>query len=366
MKIENITTRIVKIPAKDLMITGNIRIDSIWLLVVDLQTDQGAHGRSYIWGFNKAGADTLRGVVEHLSSVVLGENPFFTTKLWTRMWQATIQWGHAGMSVMGLAAIDAAAWDLIGRVANQPLANLLGRKLDRVPAYASGLWIIDDLRHLAREAAAYLEHGFRAMKMRVGRSDVDRDVAAVRTVRDVVGPSVDLMVDFSSAPSKSYATRLAHALEPFALFWIEDPIADEDVEDHAALARDTRTPICFGEKVYAPQGLQKIIAAHAADVLMVDLQRAGGVTGWTRCAAMADAARLPLTSHLLPELNVHLVASAPTGIYLEYVDWAQDLFTEKMRLSNGHVDVPDRPGFGLAWDDERLRHYTQHQQSFRC
>jgi mandelate racemase len=152
MKIDTITTRIVNIPAKEPMVTGNIKIESIWFLVLELQTDQGVRGRSYVWGFNKAGSDTLRGVVEHLSSVVLGENPFFTTRLWTNMWKSTIQWGHSGMSIMGMAAIDAAAWDVIGCAANQPLANLLGRKLDRVPVYASGLWITDDMKQLAREA----------------------------------------------------------------------------------------------------------------------------------------------------------------------------------------------------------------------
>lgn len=358
MKIGNITTRIVKLPVKQPMVTGNICIDSVWFLVLDLDTDEGASGRSYVWGFNKSGSEVLRGIVEHLSTVALGENPFFTTRLWANMWRATIQWGHGGMPVMGMAAIDAAAWDLIGRVSNQPLVNLLGRKLDRVPAYASGLWITDDLKQLAQEAEDTVRRGFRAMKMRVGRGEVAKDVAAVRAVRDAIGPDIHLMADFSSAPTRAYASRLAHALEEFDLFWIEDPIADEDLGDHAALAREIRTPICFGEKVYAPQGLQKIIEAKAADVLMADMQRAGGVTGWTRIAALADAARLPLSSHILPELNLHLVASAPTGLYLEYLTWAEELFEERMDLVDGTVGIPERPGFGLVWNEERLARYT--------
>ncbi len=265
---------------------------------------------------------------------------------------------------MGMAALDIACWDAVGQVTGQPVANLLGRKLDAVPVYASGLWLTDDLDKLQREARGYVEDGFRAMKMRAGRGAVAKDVAAVRAVREAIGPKVDLMVDFSSALSRDHAHRLAHALEPYQLAWIEDPIADEDVADHAEIARASRTPICFGEKVYAPQGLQKIIEARAATVLMADTQRAGGVTGWNRIAAMADSARLPLSSHVLPELNLHLVASAPTGHYLEYMNWADGLFNERMDLSQGKVKVPQRPGFGLSWNEGSIADALMDQQVF--
>ena len=365
MKIDAIRTRIVRLPVKSPLVTGNIRIESVWFLLVDLKTDDGASGSSYIWSFNKAGSSALKAVVEHLANTALGENPLFTARLWNGMWRSLIQWGHAGVPVMGMAAIDAAAWDLAGKVANQPLAQLLGRKLDRVPTYASGLWITDDLRQLGRDAEALVTQGFRAVKMRAGRADVEKDVAAVRAVRDAIGPRIGLMVDLSSAPTRDYATKLCHALEPFNLIWIEDPIADEDVADHAELARAVRTPICFGEKVYSPHGMRQIIDAKAADVLMADLQRAGGVTGWIRIAALADAARLPLSSHILPELNVHLVASAPTGMYLEHLTWGEELFQERLEMVDGAMKVPEGPGFGLTWNEDRIRPSLVDEQTFR-
>lgn len=365
MKIDRITTRTVRLPLQEALVTGNIRIESIWFLLVDIDTDAGAHGLSYIWSFNKAGARALAAAVEHLADVVLGEDPTATARLWAKMWRAQIQWGHAGIPIMALSAIDAAAWDLLGKVAGLPVADLLGRKLDAVPAYGSGLWITDDLDQLARDAQAFLDQGFRAMKMRVGRGDMARDVAAVRAVREAIGPDIDLMADFSSALTPIYATRLAHALEPFDLCWIEDPIADEDVGDHAAITRAVKTPICFGEKVYSPQGLKQVIDARAADVLMADMQRAGGVTGWSRIAAMAEAARLPISSHILPEINLHLIASAPTGHYLEYLTWAEAIFVERMELAGGKVTVPRRPGFGLTWNDEGIRQALVDTQAFR-
>lgn len=358
MNMQRITVRAVELPIAKPLVTSNIRIQSIWFVVTDIHTADGAMGRSYIWAFNEACAKALLHTIEHLSASVFNEDPFFTNRLWTSMWKAGIQLGHSGMSVMAMGAIDAAVWDLVGKITQQPLANLLGRKLERVPAYASGLWITDDMQALAQEAQTLLTQGFLGMKMRVGRNNLQRDIEAVRTVRSAVGDGIDLMVDFSSAIAKPYATRLAHALEDFNLCWIEDPIADENIADHTEIALALRTPVCFGEKVYAPQGLQAIVSAQAADILMVDLQRAGGVTGWQRCAAVADAARLPITTHLLPELNVHLAASAPTGFYLEYIDWAQDLFEDKLQLHEGLVTVPEGPGFGLRWNEKRLARHT--------
>lgn len=366
MKIDRITTRILRIPNDRPLVTGNIRIEAIWFLLLDIHTDQGVTGSAHIWAFNKAGAAALQGVVEHLSSIALGEDPSATARLWERMWKGLIQWGHAGIPMMGMAVIDAACWDAVGKMAGQPLANLLGRKLDAVPVYASGLWITDDLDHLRREAQGYVEHGFGAVKMRLGRGNVASDIAAVHAVREAIGPGVALMADFSSAPTRDYAHRLAHALEPYDLCWIEDPIAGEGIRDHAEITRAVRTPICFGEKVYGPQGLASIIEAGAADVLMADMQRAGGVTGWMRIAAMAGTARLPLSSHILPELNVHLVASAPTGYYLEFLGWSEPVTRSRLQLKEGKALVPQRPGFGVDWDEERITAMLQGRREFTC
>jgi mandelate racemase len=280
------------------------------------------------------------------------------------MWKGTVQWGHSGIPVMASALIDMAVWDLAARLANRSVGQMLGLRTLRVPAYMSGLFMTDDFGALQREAASHVAAGFAAMKMRVGRARVQDDVTAVRAVREAIGPDIGLAVDFSSAPSREHAHRLAHALDGFDLLWIEDPIADEDPADHAEFARAIRTPVCFGEKVYTPQGFMRLIEARACDHLMADLQRAGGVTAWTRIAALADAARLPLSSHILPELNVHLVASAPTGTWLEYMPWAEDLFEERLSLADGNITVPDRPGFGLTCNADFVKATLQDTQAW--
>ena len=307
----------------------------------------------------------MKEMVAELSRHALGADPRHSAEIWSRMWKGTVQWGHAGITVMATAAIDIAVWDLVGKIAGQSVGHLLGLRKEVVPTYAShGLWITYDYEALQREAVGYLEQGYRTMKMRIGRSNIEDDVRAVREVRAAIGDDAGLMVDFGSSPSRERAERMCRAMEEFNLLWIEDPIADEDPRDHAELARMVRTPICFGEKVYAPQGIARIIEARAADHLMADLQRAGGVTGWARIAALADAARLPLSTHVLPELNVQLVASAPTGAWLEYMPWSEDLFDERLQMVDGGYRVPDKPGFGFTFNQARVKASLQDEATF--
>lgn len=364
MKITQLRLRTLRVPIAAPIVTATVTAGDVWFLRADLSTDDGAHGSGHIWSYNPRVSASLSNMAAELSRHVLGQDPGYAAGIWERMWRGTVQWGHAGVTVMATALLDIAVWDLAGRIAGMPVGRMLGLRQARVPAYAShGLWITDDLGALQREAEGYLRMGFPAMKMRAGRARVEDDAAAVKAVREAIGPQAGLMVDFGSAPSKERAARLAAALESFGLLWIEDPIVDEDPHEHAALAAAVRTPVCFGEKVYAPQGFARLVEARACDHLMADLQRVGGVTGWTRVAAIADAARLPLSSHILPELNVHLVASAPTGAWLEYMPWTADLFEQAPKPSGGWVDVPDAPGFGLVWNEDRVRHALQHDET---
>lgn len=366
-RIESITTRIVRLPMSKPIVTATVTSAEVWLLLVSARTADGEVGDAYIWSYNANISRSLQSMVGELSRHAIGADPTHSARIWSAMWKGTVQWGHAGITVMATAALDIAIWDLAAKRTNLSVGKMLGLRMQSVQTYAShGLWITDDLSALEREAAGYVADGFRAMKMRAGRKKIEDDVAAVRAVREAIGPNVGLMVDFGSAPSRDKAERMGFAMEEFNLLWIEDPVVDEHPEDHAELARLLRTPVCFGEKVYSPQGFARLIEARCCDHLMADLQRAGGVTAWVRIAAMADAARMPLSTHIMPELNVQLVASAPTGTWLEYLPWAEALIPEHMQLRDGQYEVPDRPGFGIRYDDAVIEQSLQDTQVFRA
>ena len=356
MKIRGLRTRVVQVPLRQRVVSRSGVFDSMWYLLVDLETDEGVDGLAYLWAFSAAGAAALRQVLAELAEVAVGESPFYSARLWQRMWSRMTQWGHAGLAVIGMSAIDVAAWDVVGKALGQPLALLLGAHAERVPAYASeGLWLTDDLPDLARQAEALVGQGFRALKMRLGRASAADDLEAARLVRAAVGPDVALMVDVNQGWTVERAIRIGRQLEPINLYWLEDPIPHDDLDGHAKIAAALDTPIATGERAYAPAGVRALIERQACDILMPDVQRVGGVTGWMRAAALADAWSLPICSHLFTEISVHLVAAAPTACYLEHMPWTFDLFQERLKLVDGHVPIPNRPGLGFSWDEAAIR-----------
>lgn len=358
MTITAVRSRVVNVPIKKQVVSRVGIFPSMWFLLVDVETDAGITGSTYLWAFNANGAAALQNVLQELAEVVVGENPFYTTRMWQKMWRCITQWGHKGLTLIAMAGIDTAAWDIVGKATGQPLAHLLGAARDRVPAYASeGLWLTGDLSALALETEELLNAGFRAMKLRLGRARMQDDLEAVQVVRQVVGPDVTLMVDANQGWDVNYTIRIGRKLESFDLYWIEEPIAHDDLVGHAQIAAALDTPIASGENLYSPQGFRDAIEQRAFDILMPDLNRIGGVTGWMRTAALAEAWNLPLCSHLFPEASIHLTAASATTCFLEHMPWASELFQERLELVDGDILVPNRPGIGFTWDEAAIKRF---------
>ena len=245
---------------------------------------------------------------------------------------------------MAMAGIDMAAWDALARAAAMPLARLLGGTLRRVPAYNSrGLGIIGAARASA-EAVELIAPGFTGVKVRLGYPDPHTDVEVVRAVRRAIGDGVQLMSDYNQALSVAEATCRVEALRDEGLAWIEEPTRADDHEGHAQIRRKARVPIQIGENWWGPHDMAKSIAAGSCDLGMPDAMKIGGVTGWLRAAALAEAAGLPISSHLFPEISVHLLAVSPTAHWLEYVDWAEPILQTPLRIDSGEAVIADGPG----------------------
>jgi L-alanine-DL-glutamate epimerase-like enolase superfamily enzyme len=185
------------------------------------------------------------------------------------------------------------------------------------------------------------------MKMRIGRARPAEDVERVRRVREAVGPDVGLLVDVNQGWDEPTALRVGRELEAFGLSWLEEPLPYEDLEGCARVAAALTTPVATGESDYGSLAMKRHLEARAADVLMPDLQRMGGVTGFLDAAALCQAWHQPVSSHLFTETSCHLLAAAPNGLILEHMPWWDALFTEPLSVADGHVLVPERPGIGL-------------------
>jgi L-alanine-DL-glutamate epimerase-like enolase superfamily enzyme len=241
----------------------------------------------------------------------------------------------------------------------QSVSALLGGLRDRVPTYASGaLMRPHPIDYLAKAGPRLRDLGFRQMKMQCGSEPtVSASVERVRVVREAIGPDVDLMCDINQLWSVTHAVEVGRRVEPYHLYWLEDPVAHDDYAGLARVADALATPVAAGEYHYGIVPFRHLLEARSIDVVMIDLVRVGGITQWMKVAGMAEAFNLPVVSHLLPEIHVHLVAAVPNGLTVEYMPWSLRLFEETPAIEGGQLVVPAKPGLGLAFDRAALERY---------
>lgn len=261
--------------------------------------------------------------------------------------------------MIAVSGLDMAAWDALAKAANRPLAEFLGGSLAPVPTYNSnGLWLTDVAALAAEAGALVAEGGTKGLKLRLGRDRLADDLRAIEAVRSAAGPDVSLMVDFNQGMSFGDALHRCHALDDQQLYWFEEPIAYDNLAGHAQLARELATPVQLGENFYGPRALAQAVTMGAADFVMPDLMRIGGVTGWLRAAAIAGAAGVPMSSHLYPEFSAHLLRVTESAHWLEWQDWANPILAEPFPLADGDLVIPDRPGAGIEWQEEAVRRFA--------
>jgi mandelate racemase len=210
---------------------------------------------------------------------------------------------------------------------------------------------------VADEAEKLLAMGFRAVKLRLGYPTLRDDLAAVHALKTRVPADTVVMVDYNQALTVAEALARGRALDDEGLYWLEEPIRHDDYAGAAQLVRELKIPIQIGENFSESTSMAAALAAGAADYVMADLERIGGVTGWQRASALAASHRIEMSSHLFPEVSAHLLAATPTAHWLEYVDWANAVVEEPLPIVDGFAIVPDRPGNGLAWNKNAVERY---------
>ena len=358
LRIGAIRARAVSAPMKRPLATSTGQVASAALLLIDLQTDGGIVGRSYLFGIGRHNLAPIAKLVEAMAEMIKGEE-VAPLDLERKLRARYTLLGVHNIVLFAMAGIDMAAWDAFGQALGQPLARLLGAAPRPIPAYNSkGLGILP-IKDLVKEAVELVAEGFSAVKLRLGRADPRQDMAALKAVKKQIGPDVTLMVDYNQALSVAEAIRRGRTLDDEGgVYWIEEPVRADDFAGCARVAREVATPIQIGENFMGPEQMAQALAAGACDYVMPDAQRIGGVTGWMRAAALAQGAGVEMSSHLFPEASCHLLAATPTCHWLEYVDWAEPVLKNPVEMKNGHVLVPTRPGIGMTWDEKAVKRYA--------
>jgi len=357
LRIRAIRVRAVAAPMKRPLVTSIAPVSVASLLLLDLETDEGIVGRSYLFAVGRHNLAPLAKLVEAMAEMVKGDAvaPY---DLERKLRAKYALLGVHNIVLFAMSGIDMAAWDALGQSLGQPLAQLLGGMPRPIPAYNSnGLGLLP-LKDLERQAAELVAEGFRAIKLRMGRQRAAEDLEALGVVKKAIGPGVTLMVDFNQALTVAEALERGRMIDDEGgVLWIEEPVRADDFAGSSAIRRQIRTPIQIGENFMGPEQMAQALAVGASDYVMPDAERIGGVTGWMRAAALAQAAGLEMSSHLFPEVSAHLLAVTPTAHWLEYVDWANVILETPFSLEQGSIVIPAKPGVGMTWNEEAVRRY---------
>jgi mandelate racemase len=328
-------------------------IDAGPLVLIDVETDQGVTGHAYIFAYARMTLKPLVHLVEEIGRELTGR-PVAPYDLMAAMDAKFRLLGWQGLVGMAVSGLDMAYWDALGQIAGRPVAELLGGSARPIKAYDS-YGVVDptaDEKALRRS----LDQGFRGIKIKVGDGDAANDERMVKGVRALIGPDIALMIDFNQSLDPAEAAHRIARLEPYDLHWIEEPVPQENLSGHAKVRETSPTPIQAGENWWFPRGFAEAIEAGASDFIMPDLMKCGGVTGWLQVAAQAEAANIPMSSHLFAEASAHMLAVTPTAHWLEFLDFASVILAHPAQIIDGTVTARG-PGLGLEWNETAVAKY---------
>jgi mandelate racemase len=354
LTIRSLTARPVLAPLPRPLRTASGAIPAAPLLLLDVETHQGVTGRAYVFGYTPATLTPLRAFVDDLAELLVGR-PVAPADRAAQLAAAFRLLGRQGLVGMALSGLDMALWDALGRHQGRPVVEVLGGTARPLPAYDS-FGLVDPVKD-RKLLEASVEAGFRAIKIKAGDGSVTEDAEMVGAVREIVGPEVRLMVDLNQSQSAAGAIRRIRELAGYDLAWVEEPVAAEDLAGHARVRSASPVPIQTGENWWFLWDMAHAIEAGACDLAMPDLMKIGGVTGWLRAMGLAEAASLPLSSHIFVEASAHVLAVSPTAHFLEYMDLAGAVLTEPLRPVDGTVTARG-PGLGMDWDEDAVRRYA--------
>jgi mandelate racemase len=321
------------------------------LILIDLYTEEGIVGRSYLEPYTIKAMRYLIPALHDLGESLKG-HALTPIELFAAARRSLHFVGYQGMSLIAVSGLDMAAWDALAKAANMPLCVLLGGSVGPVTAYNSnGLWLKDPAA-AAEEAIELRDEGrFSGLKLRLGRDRIRDDLATIEAVRNAVGDEMHLMVDFNQGLHLGEALQRCHMLDDLGLDWIEEPILYDNFDGYAQLAAELKTPIQIGENFYGPRDLQRALQSRACDYVMPDFMRIGGVTGWMRAAAIAGTAGVPMSTHLYPEVAAHVMRVTETAHWLEWQNWADPILQKPFEIKEGRLFIPEVPGVGIEWNE---------------
>ena len=341
--IESVRSDFYRVPLDEVLSDSTHgSIPHFEMVTVRIRDKDGGEGMGYTYAVN-SGAAAFKALIDgYLTDVLLGRDADGTEKLWQDMWWKVHYSGRGGHATSAISAIDVALWDLKARRLKMPLWRLFGGYDPVVDVYAGGIDLDFTVEALLKQADGFLQHGHRAIKMKVGRPRLSEDIERVRSMRRHLSVDFPIMVDANMRWTADQAIQAARALRDFNLVWLEEPTI----------------PVATGENMHTLYEFQQMISAGGVTYPEPDVSNCGGMTVFRKIAAVAEAHNLPVTSHGAHDLTVQLMAASPNRRLMEVHGFSLDRFVaDPMKIANGFTTAPERPGHGIELDFKGLERY---------
>lgn len=352
LPIDRVTSAVYRFPTRQPEADGTLTWDATTMVAA--QVGAGPH-TGLGWTYSTGAAAAI--ITDHLAPAIIGRKLFDITGCWAAMHRTVRNLGTRGLVMQALSAVDIALWDLKARSLDTTLTGLLGRVRDTVPVYGSGGFTTLTEDELATQVHHWRAAGCRAMKIKIGQDwggDVPRDLDRIHQLRELAGPGVELMVDANGGYTPGQAVRVGRTLDELGVRWFEEPVSSDHLDQLTRIRAAVRCDVAAGE--YVCDVFQTTALAQVVDCLQLDVTRCGGYTGFLRCAAVAEAAGVPLSGHCAPALTAPVAAALPN---LRHVEWFVDHVRLEQELLDGSPPVhagalildDTRPGHGMTLRD---------------
>lgn len=330
-------------------------IPEIKFVITEIELASGIIGQGYMLCFHYS-ANAIAGALKDLKDFMsAGYQVHETVRIAKDYASESEYFGQTGLLKWAISSVNIAMWDAWGKVNNQPVWKLLGGSQKAIPVYGSGGWLSYNDDELVEEVKDYRSRGFRAVKIKVGSSDVRMDIQRLRKVREAVGTDVKIMMDANQGLDVATAVKLAAEAETIDIHWFEEPVAQTDYLGYQTLCSKTNIPIAMGERQYDCDALRALISRNALDIWQPDLVRIGGVEAWRDSAALAKAYGIPVAPHYYKDYDVPLLCTITNEIGAEYFDWIDELIDNPMQIHGGLARPREGAGWGFSFRYDKMK-----------
>jgi L-alanine-DL-glutamate epimerase-like enolase superfamily enzyme len=333
------------------------QIPEIAFIITRIELENGVMGDANLLAFHYS-PKAIAGALRDVAAMAVGWDVTRTGEFIRHYEKESEYFGIKGIHRWALGSINIAMWDAWAKSLDVPIWNMFGVHHDRVPLYGSGGWLSYSIDQLLDEVRRYVKRGFRAVKVKVGSPDLEKDIERLAKVREAAGPATQVMMDANQGMNVAAASQLAEAVRGLKITWFEEPLPNTDFAGYAQLRAQAGISIAMGEREFDLVALRELIARGGIDLWQPDILRLGGVEGWRASAALAEANHIPVLPHYYKEYDVPLLMTIRNAHGAESFDWVDDLVTHPIRMKDGFAYPNEGAGWGFSFKDNKLMELT--------